>query len=253
MSSSDHTMKYTSPPPKYEDVVFGAPAGVHGQEGAATAPRLPQNYTHEPLPYVLIPREQLQPVVPGQLTDTFCPAGFECLLTAQEIKVYPSQSRVIKIKNPQKELVFTAKYEYEGDCLTCCCEAGGQMGFTIRTPDKRPLAYMKKFNDSGFFTDIKYMDVSVIPDVPLGRIQCKNNTKFTISNTSGDQLFIIRRKTSFLSNTIYEINRPDGPVFALIEVAGIKHKLKVPPDMQWILWVSGCGTALTYVNKQRKF
>lgn len=235
----DNTMMFSSPPPSYSEAMSGSSTAiVHSSSEPAFTPPLRDNYTTNPsqetpgaLTYTA---PWLRPTLPIPDSQTFCPPGAEPLLNIQELIVYPSRGRIFKIKNAQKEVVLEAKMKSLSDCCVCCGPNAYQMGFTIRTINKQEVAYMRSFTDSinWFSADDRHMDITVLPDVPIGSIQTAGSHEYIISNPSTDSVFTLKQKKSFFSVKPHQIFTAGGEEIGCITCCyNGKHRLVLPGNL----------------------
>ncbi|XP_069160923.1 uncharacterized protein [Procambarus clarkii] len=254
------SMPYSSPPPSYREAVSETPSYTEAVSGTPSyteavldtlAPVHRMQVSHLPnatsaSPEVSSSDPPGQPAVVSRQPQSlaaismhehhyWCPPGAEPLLGVREVLVYPGKGRVYKIKDSLKQLILTAKEKEEGECCDCCSASAYQKRYTLRTIDLREVALMRRFVDSiNFFSaPDRHMDIKVLPDAPIGRIHTHGNRKYTISNTSGDMLFTVKRESGFLSQPPFQIFTDGGEEIGNISCGHRgKHRLQFPLDLQ---------------------
>ncbi|XP_042860469.1 uncharacterized protein LOC122246155 isoform X2 [Penaeus japonicus] len=228
--SKDHAI--FDPPPSYNEAVLGVPAASNGF--APSSPLAHEVYSHHAPSPAPAPAPALPPV-PYNVYNASFPPGLGPLVSGQMFTVGSKFGPYkYKIKDMAGLYSFTAKGSVEGDICNCCDPTARWMEYNIRDLNKVPLVQFKAVVDElGCFTFPRmHLEVSFVPDIPIGQVVVRGRYMYDVANIGGDVLLTVEGEVGCCEILPYKICTPGGSQIGTIErVERVKNRVIFPMDM----------------------
>ncbi|XP_042860400.1 uncharacterized protein LOC122246128 isoform X2 [Penaeus japonicus] len=224
--SKDHAKN--DDPPSYNEAMLRVPAASNSF--APSSPPAHEVYSQH------APTRPLPPL-PYTVCNAWVPPELEPLASSHVMVLgrrYGPCS--YKIKNLAGQCVFTAKGIMGSNICKCCDPSATWAEFNIRNTNKVPLVHFDIILDEVSFCSFarRHLEVSLMPDIPIGQVKVLGTHEYCVSNTGGDVLLTVEGEVGCCEILPYKICAPGGEQIGSIErVQGIKNRVTFPLDLDF--------------------
>ncbi|XP_042860769.1 uncharacterized protein LOC122246320 [Penaeus japonicus] len=210
-------------PPSYSETMLGVPAASNSLPPASTPARKANS---QPAPSPALPP------VPYSVGSASFPPGLAPLLSHHGLTVTCKTGTLsYMIKDISGQEVFTAK----GGCETNSFfnPFAGRTEFAIRDLNKLPLVkFLVILDEIGFSFSKSHLEVSFVPDIPIGQVKVRGRNEYDVTNNGGDLIYTVEAEVGCCEILPYKICSPGGMQVGSIEqVNRVKHKVLFPVDL----------------------
>ncbi|XP_069986760.1 uncharacterized protein [Penaeus vannamei] len=222
---------------------------------------VPTQFQHQFTPVLNQYRQQFTPApkpfqaqLPASDSSYMWPPGVHALAGLDELLICPSKDSVFKIKNAEKEVLFTAETEDEVECCWWTGSKETTSMFIVKNTDHQEVFYVRRtFEPNGCFltNSSTSIDVTFPSEVPVGHVITEGR-KYVLTNPSADVLLRVWRDGLMCGPRPYKIYSDDGEEVGSIECHNsAKNRLVFPADQQIRNKVLLLGTALDIITRYR--